>query len=123
MGGTENDHLRSVLGLLCSPAESTEVDSGLRDGSDRVGTRLAACVDRLSRNLQNRREMWHMACIAYKRLVTEWMILIYKPHSDQAAATAYWEAVEHRVKCEVCRDETLADGCSGIYAVIAPSTH
>ena len=64
-----------------------------------------------------------MPCIVYRRLVTQWMILITLPHSNQVAVSAYWEAIEHRTNCETCRDETLAEGCSDIYAVIAAATH
>ena len=64
-----------------------------------------------------------MPCIVYRRLVTQWMMLITLPHSNQVAVSAYWEAIEHRTNCETCRDETLAEGCSDIYAVIAATTH
>jgi len=63
----------------------------------------------------------HMPCILYRRLATQWMILIDLPNSDHAAVAAYWEAIEHRAKCQVCRDEIFAQGCSDIYSVIAPS--
>jgi hypothetical protein len=56
-----------------------------------------------------------MVCIPYKRLVTQWMIVIDSPHTDQSAVTAYWEAIEHRAACETCRDECFVNGCFGIY--------
>jgi hypothetical protein len=62
-----------------------------------------------------------MACTEYQRLVAEWMILIYKPHSDQEAVAAYWEAIDHRASCEVCRDECLFQGCFSIYYTLASS--
>ncbi|HEY2471044.1 MAG TPA: hypothetical protein VGI45_24830 [Terracidiphilus sp.] len=60
-----------------------------------------------------------MTCIAYKVLVTEWMMLLYKNHAEPAIVAAYWKAVEHRSACEACRDETQMNGCSPLYDVVS----
>jgi len=61
-----------------------------------------------------------MACIAYKRLVTQWMIVVDCPHAEQAAVAAYWEAIEHRTQCETCRDECVVNGSFGLYYLLTP---
>jgi hypothetical protein len=50
-----------------------------------------------------------MACAAYEELVTKWRLLINEPHKDDAAVAAHWEAIDHRMACEVCKDEDLAE--------------
>lgn len=61
-----------------------------------------------------------MACAIYDRLVVKWKLLIYQMNSGEAAVSACWRAVEHRLSCEVCRDEDFAHGCFGIYRVLMP---
>jgi hypothetical protein len=59
-----------------------------------------------------------MSCAVYRCLVVNWMILLNEPYTDQAAVAGYWEAVEHRCDCEVCRDEDVASGTFAIYRAI-----
>jgi hypothetical protein len=59
-----------------------------------------------------------MVCIPYKRLVTQWMILIDTSYGDQAAIAAYWQAIEHRAFCETCREECIAEGCFDLYRLM-----
>ena len=50
-----------------------------------------------------------MACAEHEGLVTKWRLLINEPHEDDTAVAAYWAMVEHRMVCEVCKDEDLAE--------------
>jgi hypothetical protein len=59
-----------------------------------------------------------MSCAVYKSMVVNWMILINEQHTDQAAVAGYWEAVEHRCDCEVCRDEDVANGTFAMHRVV-----
>lgn len=49
-----------------------------------------------------------MACSTYEGLVKQWRRIISIPQDDEIAITACWEAAEHQISCEVCRDEELA---------------
>jgi len=52
-----------------------------------------------------------MSSVALKSLFREWKELIRsEPQTsgwDSLAVRAFWEIVEHRMKCEVCRDEDI----------------
>ena len=62
-----------------------------------------------------------MACTRYENLIEIWRLLVYSKRSDGVTVNAYWAAVEHRISCEVCRDEALVAGCFSTYLMIASS--
>lgn len=62
-----------------------------------------------------------MSCFRYQKLTLNWKLLVYYRDETQATVDAYWRAVEHRIFCEVCRDEALVQGCFGTYLMVASS--
>jgi hypothetical protein len=50
-----------------------------------------------------------MACSIHEELVTRWKQIIWQPHEDDDAIAAYWDSIDHKQTCEVCRDEELLD--------------
>ena len=50
-----------------------------------------------------------MACSVHEELVTRWKRIISQPHEDDVAIAAYWDSADHKVSCEVCKDERLVD--------------
>ncbi len=53
-----------------------------------------------------------MACTIYDELVTRWKEIIAEPHEDDDAIAAYWKSIDHKLSCEVCKDEQLVDAFS-----------
>jgi len=53
-----------------------------------------------------------MACTLYTDLITTWKQIISQPYEDDHAVTAYWDFVDHKLSCEVCKDEQLIDAFS-----------
>ena len=62
-----------------------------------------------------------MACTLHERLTHKWKFLVYERPGDSVTVDAYWQAIEHRTFCEVCRDEALIQGCFSTYLMIAGS--
>ena len=62
----------------------------------------------------------HMACTQYEKLIQIWRLFVHEQSID-GAVDAYWGAVEHRLLCEVCRDEAMLEGCFGMYLMLASS--
>jgi hypothetical protein len=50
-----------------------------------------------------------MACSIHEELVTKWKRIISQEHEDDEAIAAYWDSIDHKQTCEVCRDEQLLD--------------
>jgi hypothetical protein len=64
-----------------------------------------------------------MSCALCKKLVLNWMQLVYGSRSDDATVNAYWAAIEHRMCCEVCRDEALIQGSLSTYLLFVSSVN
>jgi hypothetical protein len=62
-----------------------------------------------------------MACTRHQRLIQIWKLLVYERPGDSVTVDAYWQAIEHKILCEVCRDEALVHGCFSTYLMISAS--
>jgi hypothetical protein len=56
-----------------------------------------------------------MGCWVHEELVREWQWLVYHDAgtsngSDSPTVKVFWEIIEHRTKCEVCREEHIGSG-------------
>jgi hypothetical protein len=55
-----------------------------------------------------------MGCVVYEELSAKWNSLVNdsdkEPTNEGATLAAYFEMVEHRICCEVCKDEDVARG-------------
>ena len=50
-----------------------------------------------------------MARNIHEELVAKWKQTIWQEHEDDSATAAYWDSIDHKQTCEVCRDDELLE--------------